>query len=404
MKCSFLKIPLIAVFWFLLVFYFTQCQKPGNNDTVTFTDVAIKRVFGDNINIQNPYNYAQQSKPGYILANNGEVLDDKIATLGRVLFYDKNLSINNTIACASCHHQSFAFSDTAIQSKGVNGLTGRHSMRLINARFAREFKFFWDERAATLEIQTTQPIQDHAEMGYSGENGDPGISELLNKLNQLEYYKELVAWAFPKENKTLLTEAKLQECLSSFIRSIQSFDSKYDVGRAQLPLNANNAPLPNFSTDENAGLQLFMSPPQFNDSAVRISGGLGCGGCHRAPEFDIDPNTRNNGFVGNLSKPAQLDLFNTRSPTLRDLLNPSGNINGPMMHTGAVHSLEAAVGHYNRITIIPGNTNIDPRLTPRGIPQTLGITAKERQQVIAFLQALTGTSVYTEKKWSNPFL
>jgi cytochrome c peroxidase len=277
-------------------------------------------------------------------------------------------------------------------------------MRLINARFARETKFFWNERANSLEEQTTQPIQDHAEMGYSGENGDPGIQELLKKLNALNYYQELTAWAYQNENTKSLSENNLQECLGAFIRSIQSFDSKYDLGRSQLPNNANNAPLPNFSADENAGLQLFMAPPQFNDSSMRIAGGLGCGGCHRAPEFDIDPNTRNNGFVGNLSDPSALDLFNTRSPSLRDLINPSGTINGPMMHTGAIDNLASLIGHYNRILLRPGNTNIDPRLTPRGIPQNLNVTPTERQQIIAFLEALTGEKVYTDKRWSNPFL
>jgi len=95
------------------------------------------------------------------------------ATLGRVLFYDKQLSANGAIACASCHKQEFAFSDTAQQSVGLNGgLTGRHSMRLVNSRFADEVRFFWDERASSLEDQTTQPIQDHVEMGFSGENGN----------------------------------------------------------------------------------------------------------------------------------------------------------------------------------------------------------------------------------------
>jgi cytochrome c peroxidase len=382
-----------------------RCAK-NTDDTLgaVFSDAAIKRIFGNNISINSPENYANQSIPAYINADNGQVIDDKKATLGRILFYDKALSTNGTIACASCHQQEFGFSDTAMQSKGVNGLTGRHSMRLINARFARESKFFWNERAATLEAQTTQPIQDHAEMGYSGVDGDPDINDLLAKLNALDYYQELSAWAYNQsDSKKTLSENDLQECLGAFIRSIQSFDSKYDEGRRQLANNQNNAPLPNLSSDENAGLQLFSAPPIFDNTGNRIAGGLGCGGCHRAPEFDIDPNTRNNGFVGSIDNPTVLDLGNTRSPSIRDLVNPQGHLNGPLMHTGSITSLETLIGHYNRILVRPGNNQIDPRLTPGGFPQQLNVTPTERQQIISFLETLTGKAVYTEAKWSNPF-
>lgn len=382
-----------------------SCRK-NTPDNTQYSSEAIKRVFGTAIDINNPENYANQNIPSYILADNGQnnPIDDRKATLGRVLFYDKQLSINNTIACGSCHQQQFAFSDTARQSKGVNGVTNRHSMRLINTRFARESKFFWNERAASLEAQTTMPIQDHAEMGYSGQNGDPNLSDLINKLNGLDYYQELVAWAYQDPKKTKkIDENTLQECLSQFIRSIQSFDSKYDQGRSQLPLNANNDNLPNFTTSENNGRALFTNPPVFNDTGLRIAGGLGCGGCHRAPEFDIDPNSRNNGFVGNNENPTILDLGNTRSPSLRDLVNQNGIPNGPFMHTGVQTSLAQVLGHYGRIAVRQGNNNIDPRLTPRGFPQRLNLTTQERADVIAFLETLSGNSVYTDKRWSDPF-
>lgn len=386
-----------------LVIFSCRKNTPDNNQ---YSSEAIKRVFGNSIDINNPENYANQNIPFYILAQNGQnnPIDNRKATLGRVLFYDKKLSVNNSIACGSCHKQEFAFSDTAKQSVGVNGITNRHSMRLINTRFARESKFFWNERAASLEIQTTMPIQDHAEMGYSGQNGDPGINDLIAKLNAVDYYQELVSWAYQNPQKTKkIDENTLQECLSQFIRSIQSFDSKFDQGRSQLPLNANNNDLPNFSTEENSGRALFTNPPVFNDTGLRIAGGLGCGGCHRAPEFDIDPNSLNNGFVGNNEDPRILDLGNTRSPSLRDLVNPSGNINGPFMHTGVQNSLAQVIGHYNRILIRPGNNNIDPRLTPRGFPQKLNVSIQERADLITFLQTLTGNDVYTDVRWSNPF-
>jgi cytochrome c peroxidase len=361
---------------------------------------AIQATFGSRIDPNNLANYANQGKPAYIAFDNsaGNNITDAKATLGRVLFYDKQLSIDNTIACGSCHIQKFAFSDTAVASLGVqNGRTGRHSMRLINARFSSEAKFFWDERAATLEQQTTMPIQDHAEMGFSGQNGRPNLAALLTKLSGIGYYKELFQFVYGDQN---VTEPRMQECLSQFIRSIQSFDSKYDIGRAQVGQEQQG--FPNFTQQENMGKNLFFMPPQFNQNGVRTGGGLGCGGCHRPPEFAIGPNSGNNGIIGVLNGPG-IDINNTRSPSLRDLTGPTGELNGPMMHTGGIKTLQAVIGHYGQINLVPGNTRLDPRLRPNGVGQNLNLDQQTVDAVIAFLKTLTGNTVYTNEKWSDPF-
>jgi cytochrome c peroxidase len=387
---------------FILLIVLISCSKSDTNTPVVVDPyTAIKAAFGANIDPANLANYANQPKPTYLNPakdNTGSnVITNAKATLGRVLFYDKNLSIDNSISCGSCHKQEFAFSDTAVTSKGVAfGLTARHSMRLINSRFAGETKFFWDERAATLEAQTTMPIQDHAEMGFSGQSGRPALNNLLVKLQALNYYNELFKFVY---GDVTVTEARMQECLAQFLRSIQSFDSKYDAGRAQV--NNDNQNFPNFTTNENDGKNLFLTAPVFNAQGTRISGGLGCNGCHNAPEFDIDPNTRNNGIIGVINSTAT-DLTVTRAPSLRDLLNTSGVQNGPMMHTGALLSIQAVVGHYN---IIPttGNTNLDARLRPNGVGQKLVLTTQETINVTQFLKTLSGTNVYTDRKWGNPF-
>ena len=182
----------------VLISIVVSCSKSEDSPAVD-PYTAIKAEFGTTIDPANLANYAAQPKPAYIVKDNtgGNTITNTKATLGRVLFYDKNLSIDNTVSCGSCHKQEFAFSDTALVSAGVSGgVTGRHSMRLINARFAVESKFFWNERAATLEIQTTQPVQDHAEMGFSGQNGRPGIATLLTKLQAIPYYKELFRFVY----------------------------------------------------------------------------------------------------------------------------------------------------------------------------------------------------------------
>jgi len=355
--------------------------------------------FAGKIDLNNLSNYANQTIPAYITKDNttGNPITDKGATLGRVLFYDTNLSSNNAISCSSCHIQANAFGDVAIASIGVNGTTTRHSMRLVNSRFSIENKFFWDKRASTLEFQTTQPIQNHIEMGFSGTNGDQSISTLITKLQNIGYYKELFKFAFGSE---IITENKIQSALAQFVRSIQSFDSKYDAGRA---LAANdNQPFTNFTNQENQGKNLFLAAPVFDANGSRISGGVGCAACHAAPEFDIDPNTKNNGIIGVLNGTG-IDITNTRAPSLRNLVKLDGTTNGPMMHTGNLTSLKNVIGHYGTINLAPKNTNLDPRLTPNGFGQQLNLTATEVDALVAFMKTLSGTNVYVDTKWSNPF-
>ena len=407
----------ITVALFAGIFCITGCSKndammlisamkatPTSNTSAITVDpyAAIKLAFGTNIDPANLENYANQDKPAYILKNNlgNNPITDKNATLGRVLFYDKNLSINNTISCSSCHKQNFAFGDTAVVSAGVEGgLTIRHSMRLINTRFANEAKFFWNERAANLNIQTTMPIVDHLEMGFSGQNGRGNFVTLTSKLSTINYYKELFKFTF---GDTVVTENRIQNALTSFVSSIQSFDSKYDIGRAQV--NNDNQPFPNFTPAENQGKTLFMTAPVFNAAGLRTTGGLGCNACHNAPEFDIDPNTLNNGIIGIANSANGFDITNTRAPSLRDLTNAAGAINTPMMHTGVLRSLRAVINHYNTINLNPRNTNLDPRLRPGGNGQNLNVTEAEIAAIVAFMQTLGGTNVYVNKKWSNPFL
>ncbi|MEM9937188.1 MAG: cytochrome c peroxidase, partial [Bacteroidota bacterium] len=354
------------------------------------------------IDITNLLNYQDQEIPAYINQDNtgNNDITDAGATLGRVLFYDKNLSVDVSTSCASCHQQQFAFGDTNLVSIGANGLTGRHSMRLVNARFAEERRFFWDERAQNLEVQTTQPIQDHAEMGFSGMNGNPSLIDLIERMEGISYYPELFTLAF---GDAIITENRMQQAIAQFVRSIQSFDSKYDEGRAMAPNDGGN--FSNFTASENRGKNLFMTPPQRDPNGVRISGGAGCGGCHRAPEFDIDPNSGSNGVLVSAGS-NELDARITRSPSLRDMVNPDGVLNGNLMHTAAFGSLEEVLDHYDNIAQSPQfrpGASIDPRLRPGGNFQVLNLTDTEKEDLVAFLETLTGSDMYTNEKWADPF-
>lgn len=339
------------------------------------------------IDLNHLFNYANQDIPDYIIQDNtgNNPINDRAATLGRVLFYDKKLSNNGSIACASCHVQEHAFGDPNVQSQGVNGLTGRHSMRLVNARFSSEDSFFWDERAETLEEQTTQPLRDHIEMGFSGTNGDPTFDDLINYLQSIDYYNTLFEFAY---GDSQITENRMQLALAQFIRSIQSFDSRFDEGLVQVTYV--NEPFPNFTPQENSGKDLFLN--------------VGCADCHLPSGFALHINSLNNGVITVAGMPGEIDITNERAPSLRDLVKPDGTLNGPFMHDGSFATLLEVVNHYNHIPNNPENTNLDSRLMdPNGEPQQLNLTEGEKRDLVAFLKTLGGSDMYTNEKWSNPF-
>ena len=368
--------------------------------------------------MDNLLNYSDQEIPSYIVKDNSGVnpITNEGATLGRVLFYDKKLSTNNAVSCATCHQQEFAFSDTAVLSQGVNAETFRHSMRLVNIRFAEDTVFRWDRSAPSLEAQMTIPIKNFDEMGYSGTDGAPGMEDLIAKLDTVAYYDALFTLAF---GDTEITEERMQLAMSQFVRSIQSFDSKYDVGRAQV--ENDSVDFPNFTPMENAGKTLFLEPFEYETDTItvtdaitgeeeqhvaskRISGGLNCATCHRPPEFDIDPESLNNGFIrGNPAQGVMNDFSVTRTPTMRDLVKEDGTTNGGMFHAGQAMDLFGITAHYDFRQIEPLNTELDERYLPGGLPQWLDMTQQEGMQINAFMRTLAGSDVYSNEKWSDPF-
>ena len=360
----------------------------------------IRSNFGSDFPVEPPLDY-QSKAPSYVQLDNriGAGIDDKKATLGRVLFYDKNLSFNNSIACASCHQQNAAFGDTSSRSIGLDGgLTGRQSMRLANLRFSSEGKMFWDERAISLNDQVTQPIQDHIEMGFSGLQGQPGMTSLLAKLDSIPYYNELFSWAFGNKSAS---EAFIAEALTDFVSSIESFDSKYDQGVQTS--GTINGPFSNFTVEENHGLELFLTPAQLNSSGIRTGGGIGCAGCHSPPEFSIGAGIHNNGVDHVAGDPSGFDTTNTKSPSLRDVLNSSGTPNTPMMHTGDFLEFTTIIEHYNEVIPDVNNTTMDPRLAKGPSVVKMELTTSEREDLESFVMTLTGSALYSDVRWSSPF-
>ncbi len=363
---------------------------------------AAYTYLGADFPLEPPLDYSSTA-PDYITRDNrldGDV-DNRKATLGRVLFYDKQLSLNNSIACGSCHIQAHAFGDTSQQSVGLDGgLTSRQSMRLVNTRFADLPAMFWDRRAMQLRDQVIQPIKDHVEMGFSGTGDQPSFDSLCTKLSAREYYTQLFDWAFGQDGVEI-NEQRIAQALEHFVSSIESFDSKFDEGLVQVAAVQN--PFLNYTTAENNGKALFLAPPELNNQNVRTSGGAGCAGCHRPPEFDIDPMSGNNGVDKEAGNPAGFDTTNTRSPSLRDVFGPNGGVNTPMMHTGNFLEFTTIVEHYNEVIPDVNNRTVDGRLV-RGLTSVkLELTSTERADLEAFIRTLTGSNMYSDERWSTPF-
>jgi cytochrome c peroxidase len=308
------------------------------------------------------------------------------ATLGRVLFYDKKLSANESVACASCHIQALGFSDDATFSLGFEGArTERHSMSLINARYYQRGRFFWDERATTLEEQVLMPFQDPVEMGMT-------LDQLLAAVNAQDYYPELFNNAFGSPE---LTSTKIAQALAQFVRSIVSYSSKYDEGRAMANLPGDN--FVNFSAEENLGKNLFFR--------TIPNGGGACFGCHTTEAFvSANPGPQNNGLDIVTTDEGAGAVFNNaifegrfKTTSLRNI-----ELTSPYMHDGRFSTLEEVVEHYN--SGIQAHPTLSAALTDtNGDPVRLNFTDTEKAALVAFLRTLTDESIANEEKWSDPF-
>ena|SRR6218665_1453490 len=354
---------------------------------------------------ETPYDYVNLNLPAHFLNNDGGALPSSIngidnnplnnpvtnagATLGRVLFYDATLSKNNTVACGSCHRQDLAFSDSPVRSLGFLLVpTRRHSISLVNQRYYSRGRFFWDERAATLEDQVLQPILDVNEMGLTS-------SEITQRVAARPFYSPLFQAAF---GTGTISNERIADALSQFIRSIVSSQSRYDDGRA---LVANRMlPFPNFNASENRGKELFMKSVS--------DGGAGCFQCHATEAFvSVNSGPKNNGL--DLTSTTDFGAFETftatpdltgafKIPTLKNIV-----LTAPYMHDGRFQTLQQVIEHYN--SGVKNHPNLSPQLKDvNGNPQQLNLSTEDKAALFAFLRTLTDENLIHNVKWSDPFI
>jgi cytochrome c peroxidase len=297
---------------------------------------------------------------------------DAGATLGRVLFYDRRLSGNDGISCGSCHVQSFGFGDPRQRSVGfAGGLTARHSPALVNARFYQRGRFFWDERAFTLEAQVVNPIKDTTEMGMP-------LGVLVQKLSVTPYYGPLFNQAFGSPN---VTADRIAMALAQYVRSLVSTDSRYDRAiAAGSPTN-----LVGLTAEERLGEQLFRSKK--------------CSTCHVTTaqvsdlphNIGLDLDNNDPGAVGF----AAAGRF--KSPSLRNVA-----VRGRYMHDGRFTTLAQVIEFYD--SEVKANPGLSTHLRAAdGSPLRLGMSAAEKAALEAFLRTLTDSTFLRAPKFSNPF-
>ncbi|MEM7129357.1 MAG: cytochrome c peroxidase [Chloroflexota bacterium] len=333
---------------------------------------------------ETPYNYANPALPAHFTRANIRNLDntpatnpvtDVGATLGRVLFYDVKLSVDDTVSCSSCHFQANGFTDPAQFSTGVNGQTPRNSMGLANNRYYPNGHFFWDERANTLEDQVLLPIQDSVEMGMT-------LDALETKLAATSYYPQLFQDAF---GDSTITSERISLAMSQFLRSMVSYESPYDAALDADP------PLSTLSTMEQQGLALFSGPP------------AGCNRCHRL-DIQAADQPFNNGLdttltdlgVGGANGVAT-DEGKFKVPSLRNI-----ELTSPYMHDGRFATLEEVVEFYN--SGIQASPNLATELQrPNGNPVRLNLTDDEKTALVAFLKTLTDDAFIADEKFADPF-
>lgn len=360
------------------------------SEKTTFSESEGTEILSSALNLpEEAYNYSRINLPRHFTemealradnTPNDNAVSDWGATLGRVLFYDKNLSQNRSISCASCHSQQAGFTDPAQFSTGfAGGLTGRNSMGLANAKYYQNMHFFWDERANTLEDQVLGPIQDAVEMGMT-------LEEVITRVEGEAHYAVLFERAFGNSD---VSSDRISKALAQFVRSMVSYQAPYDEGRARVNNPRDN--FPNFSAQQNLGKRLFF-------------GEAGCARCHESDLFIADQ-ARNiglaldyadNGLGGHTGNPNDNGKF--KVPSLRNI-----SVTGPYMHDGSLVGLRAVVDFYNEG--IQAHPNLDNRLeNQNGQPRRLNLNENEKSALVAFLNTLTDETFLTDPKFSDPFI
>jgi cytochrome c peroxidase len=323
----------------------------------------------------------------------GPIERDK-AVLGRVLFYDKNLSKDGKISCGSCHKQEIGFSDDKAVSTGIYDRTGdRNSIALASvASFVAYYgtdingpsgvPFFWDNRAGTASDQNRASLTNTKEMGMHS-------TEIVSAVQNQPYYQPLFKKAFGDVN---VSEDRVNEAIAEFVNAMGSYRSKFDVEASKIGYidiySGANVTLAGLTASENRGLSLYIN---------------NCSSCHSAnmgrpvkfkANNGLDVQSTDRGVAGITNVLGDEGMF--KVPTLRNI-----SITAPYMHDGRFQTLAQVIDHYSNG--IKQHPNLATELRDGIAPRQMNFSATQKEDLIAFLGTLTDDKFIADKRFSNPF-
>jgi cytochrome c peroxidase len=310
---------------------------------------------------------------GFDLAALTDHRGDKVAPvtpervrLGRWLFYDRRLSGDGSVSCATCHRPEYAFSEPTPVSSGIGGQKGkRKAPTFINMATTLYPHFFWDGRAGSLEDQALGPIANPAEMGSNHQT-------MIATLSRVQGYRRYFKDAFGTEE---ITKERVAHAIADYERTRMSGNAPYDRWRMKRDQGA-------VSQQVKDGYELFFNKARcnqchlgnnFTDSNFH---NLGVGWDPKTKTFSdegrwvVTKGTADEGF-------AETDRGRFKTPTLREVTK-----HAPYMHDGSIATLREVVEFYNR----GGNKNpyLDPKIEP------LELTPREVDALVEFMKALEG--------------
>ncbi|MBK6935627.1 MAG: hypothetical protein IPH18_01135 [Chitinophagaceae bacterium] len=303
--------------------------------------------------------------PDSVYSDTANLFSREKAELGRYLFYDKRLSVNNTKSCASCHAPQFSFTDSYRRSVGAFGDFTRHnSPPLVNLVFNNYFTYT-DSAIHAPETQINNPMFGikPVEMGWRGNE-----NEILERIRKDSLYCKLFAKAYPDEG-VRITLKNLQYSITTFMKTLISFSSRYDAYMAGNTYA--------FGENEKKGMQLFESSE------------LKCNLCHsgynfnrpqlrQAPYFTI-------GFSGDISQ----DTLKYKVPTLRNLAFTS-----PYLNDGSVESLDEVIRLFSKGGMAPNRHQYVSGFT---------LNLEQRKNLVCFLLSLSDSVFITKPQFQDPW-
>ncbi len=290
----------------------------------------------------------------FVIPEDNPLTKEKIE-LGRLLFFDKRMSQNNTISCSTCHVPALAFTDGQPVSAGIHRQQGgRSAPTSINRGFSKAQ--FWDGRAATLEEQSVGPLTNPIEHGF------PDNDDVVVRINEIQGYKNLFSKAF---RTNAITIQHVGKAIASFQRTLISGNSPFD----QFDYDGEEKAI---SEAAKRGKKLFFGKAR-------------CNLCHFGTNFS-DEKFHNVGIgwegevvdVGRYHVTHdQKDIGTFKTPTLREISKTA-----PYMHDGRFVTLKQVIDHYNQGGV--KNPFLDNQIIP------LDLTESEKQDLIEMLRALNG--------------